>query len=74
MGMISETKTLHLGVKKLNYWLEILYTGRRLVAEEHMLRFLENFEKFWILRSIKKTIFWNFSGQKPIKKNEIAIL
>ena len=28
MGMISETKTLHLGGQKLSYWLAILYTGR----------------------------------------------
>ena len=33
MEMISETKTLHLGVKNWAIDFEILYTGRQLVAE-----------------------------------------
>ena len=33
MSMISETKTLHLEGQKLSYRLEVVVTGRRLVAE-----------------------------------------
>ena len=75
IGHYGEGKNIPLGGQKLSYQVEILHTGWRPLALQHIFRFFENFESFGFCDHFSKTWFFEIFGVKKakFKKSDKAI-